>query len=235
MPVTITWKGLDEARRDLLTFASKAVPYAARNALNTIAFEARAQWQREIKASFTLRNRFTERSILVTKASGTDIKRMASFVGSTAPYMGDQEHGGVVRGRRGLKGIPAPAAAGQQPGGKRTRLVRAANRLGAINVAHPQLKGTRKQRNAIALAVAKRKGQKAALLERPKGGKGLFRLMGGKRKIKTRLLWDFSKRSVRVKSEPTLQRTLSAVSRKIPHILMASTLEQLRRNRILGY
>lgn len=235
MPVSISWKGIDEARRDLQTFASKAVPYAARNALNTIAFEARGEWQRQIKGSFTLRNRFTERSILVTKAQGRDVSRMASFVGSVAPYMGDQESGATVRGKSGLKGIPAPAAAGQQPGGKRTRLVRAANRLGAINVAHPRLTGSRQQRNAIALAVARRKGQKVALLERPKGGKGLFRLMGGKRRIRTRLLWDFSKRSVRVKSEPTLQRTLSAVSRKVPHILLASTLEQLRRNRIFGY
>jgi hypothetical protein len=235
MPISISWKGLNEAQRDLQTMAKRAVPYAARNALNTIAFEARAQWQREIRGAFTLRNRFTERSVLVTKASGTDIKRMASFVGSTAPFMADQEHGGLVRGRHGLKGIPGPAAAGQQPGGARTRLVRAANRLGAINVSHPQLKGSRKQRNAIALAVARRKGQTVALLERPKGGKGLFNLMGGKRRIRTRLLWDFSKRAVRVSSAPTLQRTLSAVSRKIPHILMASTLEQLKRARILGY
>jgi hypothetical protein len=235
MPVSVAWKGLDEAKRDLQTMASKAVPYAARNALNTIAFEARGEWQRQIRGSFTLRNRFTERSVLVTKASGTDIKRMASFVGSTAPFMRDQEEGALVRGRHGQKGIPAPGAAGQQPGSKRTRLVRSAYRLGAINVAHPQLKGSRRQRNAIALAVARRKGQTIALLERPKGGKALFKLMGGKRRIKTRMLWDFSKRAVRVHSEPTLQRTLTAVSRKIPHILMASTLEQLRRNRILGY
>lgn len=235
MPLSVTFKGLDEARRDLRNFAERAVPFAARNALNTLAFEARTQWQREIRGAFTLRNRFTERSILVTKAQGRDINRMAALVGSTAPYMGDQEQGALVRGRSGLKGIPAPAAAGQQPGGKRTRLVRAANRLGAIKVSHPTLKGDRRQRNAIALALARRKGQTVALLERPKGGKGLFRLMGGKRKVRTRLLWDFSKRAVRVPAEPTLQRTLKAVERKGEHILQASILSELRRNHVFGY
>jgi hypothetical protein len=85
------------------------------------------------------------------------------------------------------------------------------------------------------MAVAKRAGQKAVLLERPSGGKGLFLLGGGKRKMTARLLWDVSRSSVHVKSQPTLGRTLMAIAPKLEHIYLASVVEQLQRHKIAGY
>jgi hypothetical protein len=223
-----------KAIKDLRTFRASALPYAARNALNRSAFHAREVWQEEIRQSFTLRNKFTERSILVDRATGKQTIGMIATVGSRAPYMGDQERGATVRGKSGHKGIPGPVAAGLPPGADRTKMVRAGNRLGALHVSKAPGR-TRRQRNATAIAMAKRKGSKVALLERPSGGRGIFKLMGGRRKPQTRLLWDFSRRSVQVPAEPTLQRTLKAIQPRMQQIHLDSFVEQCRKHKILGY
>jgi len=223
-----------QAIRDLKRFREKAIPYAARNALNRSAFHVRAEWQQEIRGSFTLRNRYTERSILVTRAAGKSVSSMIAFVGSTAPYMDEQEHGATIHGRGKHKPIAAPTAAGQAAGSKRTKLVRAGNKLSALHVF--KLKGaSKRQRNAVAIAMAKRRGDRDVLLERPSGGKGIFRLMGGRKKTTTRLLWDLSRSSVKVRPEPTLQRTLARIQPRLAEIHRDAIIEQLKRHKILGY
>jgi hypothetical protein len=233
--LTVEFRGVKELVRDLRVARERALPYAVKTAVNSAAFEARTIWQGEIRRSFTTRNRYTERSILVERARGLDAKRMVAVVGSVAPYMGDQETGAVIRGKGKHKAIPGPAAAGLPAGAKRTRMVRAPNKLSAIKVA--KVRGsTVQQRWAIALGQARRTGRKFVLLERPKGGKALFRVGGGKRRKATlRLLWDVSRSSVRVPPEPTLQRTLKALEPKLPHMYQAALLEQFRRHKLLGF
>jgi len=236
MPITLEWHGLQELVDDLKAFRKRALPYAVRSALNTAAFDARSQWQHEIRRSFTLRNRYTERSVRVTRVEGTDLRRMVAIVGSVAPYMGDQEHGATVRARRRKKAIPAPGAAGQPPGKTRTKLIRRPHRLSSIRV--PKATGgTVKQRWAAAIGEAVRKRRRFVLLDRPGGGRGIYRVTGGgrRRRPTLRLLYDVSRRTVRVPAEPTLQRTLRAMGPKLPHIYRAALLAELRRNRILGY
>lgn len=224
-----------QAVRDLRTFRASAIPYAVRNALNRTAFAAREVWQEEIRSSFTLRNRYTERSVRVERVQGRDPSGMVARIGSVAAYMGDQERGAQVKGKTGLKGIPAPTAAGLPAGSmSRPKMVRAGNRLGALH-ARKGHGATKKQRNAVAIAMAKRKGEGVVLLERPKGGKGLFKLQGGRRKAKLRMLWDFSRKSVRVGAEPTLQRTLKRIQPRMEAIHRDSFVEQLHRFKILGY
>lgn len=224
-----------QALKDLKTFRAKALPFAIRNSLNRMAFAAREIWQEEIRSSFVNRNKFTERSILVERANGTNARNMIATVGSTAPYMVDQEHGAVIRGRGKHKPIPGPVAAGQAPGSKRTKLVRPASKLSALHLKHGKGGKSRKQKNAIAIAIAKRGGQRAVLLERPSGGRGIFKLMGGRKRVQTRLLWDLSRGSVTVKPEPTLQRTLKRIQPKLETIHRDALVEQLRRHKIMGY
>lgn len=245
MPITIEFRGIDELVRDLRVARKRALPHAVRDALTTAAFEGRKVWQGEIRKSFTLRNRFTERSVLVERAKGTNLDRMEAVLGSVAPYMGDQEGGATVRGRRKVKAIPGPVAAGQAPGGKRTKLVRAGSRLSAIKLPRNRGRST-KQRNAIAIQMAVRRRQKHAMLERPGGGRAIFSIKGGQRRwdkdkgwrvraLQVRLLWDVSRRSVRVPPSHTLERALKALAPKLPHIYTASLLSQLRRHKVLGY
>jgi hypothetical protein len=229
-------RGADEMLRDLRTVREKAIPYAARDACNTAAFETRKTWSEEIRKSFTTRNTFTAGAALrVDKARGSRIDSIVATVGSIADYMPKQESGAIIPGRSGHKGIPGPAAAGQAPGGKRTRPVRSANRMGAIKAFRVAKGATRHQRNAITLAMAKRKGQRFVVLERPHGGKGVFAVQGGKRKTTTRLLWDVSKRSVKVKPTPTLGPALKVTATSMPRIMEQSLLRQLRFHHCCGY
>jgi len=245
MTLTIKFKGLDKLMRDLEKAKSTAVPYAMKTALNSMAQETRRLWVNEIRGTFTTRNQFTERSVLVSRATGKGGNIQAS-VGSTAPYMGEREVDSETHGRSGLKGIPGPAAAGQAPGTHRTRLVRAGNRLGALSVPHPTKGGSKKQRNAIAIAMAVKQGKKAALLERAKGGKAIFQLVGGQRawrkrggsmhrSLQFRLLWDFSRGSYAVPAHPTLGRALRALEPKVESMCVAAVIDQFRRHRICGY
>jgi hypothetical protein len=222
-------EGATEMVKDLARLRVKAVPFALRNALNAAAFETRKIWQGEIRKSFTNRNKFTVGAVRVEQASTT---KLVAVVGSVADYMAKQEDGGEVKGKSGhIKAIPTAAAAGQGRG-QRTRTVRGSFYLGAIKVAHPQGHGGRRQKNAIAIAVAFKTGKKFVLLTRPNGAKGLFRITGGKRKLKARLIWDVSRTSVRVQAEPTLERSVHAVQPKLEHMLQASVQQQMQRLRI---
>lgn len=224
--ITVELKGDKRMLGDLAKMRAKAVPFAIKNALNTAAFETRTIWQREIKSAFTNRNTFTANSVRVEQATTA---KLQAKVGSVADYMGTQEQGGTVKGRGSHKLIPEAAAAGQAPGGKRTKLVRARFYIGAIQAAHPKTTGGRRQQNAIAIAVARKTGKNVALLIRKKGGKGLFWVGGGKRSLKLRMLWDVSRRSVHVKPEPTLERSLGVVKPKLEHMMQASLTQQMQR------
>jgi hypothetical protein len=171
---TVKITGAKEMVADLKRMREKAIPYALKNALTTAAFETRSIWQREIRSTFVNRNTYTANSVRVEQASTT---KLVAKTGSIADYMDEQEEGATIKGSGKHKAIPTAAAAGQAGGGKRTKLVRGRFYLGAIQVAHPALSGGRRQQNAIAIAVARKKGQKVVLLNRPKGGKALF-LMG---------------------------------------------------------
>lgn len=229
-----------QALHDLEEFRRSAIPFAIRNSLNTSAFELQRIWRGEVRRTFVNRNTFTERSIHVVKARGADPNSMVSVVGSITDYLDEQESGGIVRGRGATKAIPAPTAAGQAAGSKRTKLVMPSRYLGAIKATRATKGPTARARNVAAILMARRKGQQFVLLERPNGGKGLFLVSGGtqrfngrrfaRRSIKARLLWDLSRSSVRVPPEPTLQRSLALIEPKLEHIHLAALLEQLHRH-----
>lgn len=224
--IKVELKGAKEMIADLKRLREKAVPFAIKNALNTAAFETRNLWQREVKSIFTNRNTYTARSIRVEQATPT---KLQATVGSVAPYMAVQEEGGTVRGKSGHKAIPSAVAAGGADGSARTKLVRGRFYIGVLQVAHPSLHGGRRQSNAIAIAVARKKGKNIVLLTKRNGGKGLFLISGGKRALRTRILWDVSRASVQVHAHPTLQRALDAVKPKLEHMMEASLREQMQR------
>lgn len=235
--ITIDTRDFGKLHAELEKFRKTALPYAQRNALNDCAFELRKQWQSEIKRAFVIRSPFTERSIRVDKATGLDTRTMKSVTGSVASYMGDQEEGATVHGRGKHKAIPGPAAGGQPAGsGVRTSLVRARYRVGAITVGHPSLaKYGRRRQNAVVMAIAIRKGERFAILNRIKGGKGIFEVRGLKRTGKTKLIWDLSRGSVHVKPTPTMHRAAVVCAPRFQRIVESSLLAQLKRAKVMGY
>lgn len=231
MHVEVDTRDFDRLKHDLEVTAKRAVPHAARNAVNRCAFEARAGWVAETRSTFVQRNTFTERSLQVDKARGTDMASMAATVGSTADYMARREDG-ELKGPKHGKHVAIPTVSGAR-GGAITSPIRKPNRLSAIRLA-PRPGSTSKQRNAIAIRMARAKGQRFAFLETPRGG-GIVRVLGGKRKGPVRMVWDLSRGAVRIKPMPSLQRTLTKLGPRFVAIHEGAILEQLKRNKVLGY
>lgn len=94
----------------LAKMRKKDLPNAVKATLNDTAFGVRQKIQKDLPSNFTIRNRFTERSIRVNKVVGNNIKTMFSEVGSVQEYMKTQEDGGVVRSRTSTLPIPTREA-----------------------------------------------------------------------------------------------------------------------------
>ncbi len=233
MKFEVTMRGLDKLTADLAFFASRSIPYAARSAATTMAFQARAIWVQEIESSMTTRNRYTVKSLRVEKATGNRIENIQAVLGSLAPYMAAQEDGRPNQ-LGGKRAIPTSAAAGQRGARPRTKLVRRPNVLSAIHLAKRGTRGSRAQRNAISMSQAARAGKKFVFLDLQRG-RGLFRIGGGKRKPNVTMLWDLSRGSVRVPKNPTLERTVARQQAKGVEVYHAALIEQARRNKVLGY
>jgi hypothetical protein len=241
--ITVDVRDLKRLTRELQIAKASSLPYAVRNSLNRSAFATRRAWQQQIEAEFVNRNRYTTRSVLVTKATGSKLSGLKAVVGSTAPYMGVQESGGTVRGGK-HKAIPTSYAAGQMGAIPRSKVVRRPNRMGALQAK----KGrgmSKRQRNAVAIARARKSGSKVAVLETSRG-KALVRVLGrpkkgtrshggGTGKSQIRMVWDLSRGSVRVPPTPTLQHTLRRMQGPMLQIHKDAIIEQLRRHRVLGF
>lgn len=220
--------------RELDRTAKQAVPYAMRNSVNTAAFEHRKRWQLEIRSAFVLRNKYVLNSLRVVKATSTRIGKIEARLGTVAPFMDKQEKGGTVRGKGRSKPIPTAVAAGQAMGARpRTRAVRRPNWLSAIKLRRGRPGANRAQQNAIAISMAVKQSRRFVLLEL-NGLRGIFRVTGRKR-LTVRLLWNLSKRSVKLKPSHTLQSTLDALERLMPGWYLDALKAQAKRHHVLGY
>lgn len=215
--------------KDLGTFHRNAVPHANRNALNQTAFAARKMWITNVRKEFTNRNTFTTRQIRVVKASGTNLHKMKAVIGSLAPYMGKREKGETKRAKGRGVAIPTAAAAGQS-GRKRTRLIRKAFRLRSIRLPS-RGKGSEAQRNAVSIRKAVASGKRVAYLERG-NQRGLVRIGGRARKRTFRTIYNLSRRTVRVKPEPTLAPTMASARQFAPLVYREALKAEIVRQRL---
>lgn len=219
---------------DLKRFAGRAYPFATKQTLNKSAFEARKAIQGEISDKMIERNKFTGRSIQVEQTRTLNVNRQAAVVGSTADYMADQEFGGV-KYKGGKEGTPIPTAygAGQAMNSKpRTRLPRRANTLQNIQLQKRRGKGiTRRQRNLIAIKQAAATGFKFVFLDLGRK-KGIFRVIGGKRRPKLRMVYDLTEQSVVIPKTPTFAPAVKRTEAKMPGIYRDALLFQLKRHKL---
>ncbi len=229
-------KDLGRLQKDLNTFSKKSVPFAMRKALNETAFLGRKLWKREMGQRFVLRNKFTAGSLRVQKVKrGNDPDQMFSMIGSISPYMGLQEAGGTKKGKTGAVAIPTAVAAGQALGSQpRTKVVRRPNRMPNINLDKRIRSGSKSQRNAANVQQAARLKRKYALIER-EGGKTAIVRVTGRKKLNVKMVWDLSRKSVRIKPEPTLQPTLVRLQQLRPAIHRRAIIKELRFRKILGF
>lgn len=219
---------------DLKTFARRALPFATKNTLNQAGFHARKLAQRDIQVKMVLRNTFTKRSIQVEPTRTLNINRQATTVGSTAPYMEDQEFG-ATKNKTGSEGVTIATgySAGQENQRPRTRLPRKPNKLQNIRLKHRRKQGSRKQRNAQAIQQAASSSNKFTFLDLGRR-KGIFKITGSRKRIKIKMVWDMTRQSVKIPANPWLKPVVDTTVVKIPEFYRKSLIFQLKRNNLFN-
>jgi hypothetical protein len=231
--ISVDDKQLKQYERDLKTFANRAYPYATRHTVNSAAFKARDIAQSNVRGNMVTRNKWTERSIQVGKTGTLNVQRQAAIVGSTEDYMETQEFGGTETSSSG-KGVAIATgySAGQEGQQPRTRLPRRPNKMAAIQLQKRRKKGTsRKQQNFIAVREAAASGRKFLYMDLGRR-RGIFRVLGGKRKPRIKLVHDLTRSSVAIPRNPWLSPAVKETERYIPSIYRDALLFQLQRNKL---
>ena len=223
-----------ELERDLKTFASRAYPYATRKTLNDAAFQAQKIARVDVQRDMVLRNRFTVQSIQVDQAKTLQISRQEATIGSIADYMEDQEFG-AVKAKGGKEGVAIATSysAGQGENAQpRTRLPRKPNTMANIQLQRRRKKGSnRKQQNLIAIKQAAASGRKYVFLDLGRR-KGIFKVTGGKRRPKIKMVHDMTKESVIIPKNPWLKPAFDESARMLPAFYADALRFQLRRRNL---
>lgn len=119
--------------RQLKKYKRDAMPKAVAASINAVSLAAHRQSERNVRTRFTIRNRFTERSLKRWPANPKpDIRRINSVVGTKSKYLPLQETGGMVRAGRRRIAIPTKSArigrSKARPVARRFRM----NRMGQV-------------------------------------------------------------------------------------------------------
>lgn len=229
MTITIDAAQVRQFENKLKSLNSRGIPAAQLDTVNRAAFETQKEARRELGGRMILRNAWSERSILVRKANS---QTMESATGSTQPYMERQEIGGTeqAQGKHGVA-IPTSVASGEGRGAKpRQKLVTRPNKVSNISLLRNARTPNRKQRNAIAVKEAVRKGTRFVFLELQQR-KGLFRIMGGKRKPRLEMVQDLTRDSIRIPRNPWLTPVANKVAQRMPRYYVEALERQLARLR----
>ena len=230
----IDTKDIKDLESDLKTFASRAFPFATKQTLNRSAFEAQKTIKRVIGVKMIERNKFTGRSIQVDQTRTLNVNRQAAVVGSTADYMEDQEFGGITykSGKEGVD-IPTTYSAGQAMSATtRTRLPRRANTMQNIQLQKRRGKAmNRRQRNLVAIKQAAVTGFKFVFLDLGRK-KGIFRVIGGKRRPKIRMVHDLTEQSVVIPKNPIFKPSIARTQALMPGFYRDALIFQLKRNNL---
>ena len=232
--IKVDLKEIKRFESDLKAFQTRAYPFATKETLNRSAFQARANGQEIIKKKMVLRNRYILNSVRVDPARTLKVRNQAAVVGSTAPELEDQEFG-AIKTKRGSEGIPIPTSysAGQGQNVKpRTRLPRKANKLSSIKLRKRGKRGiSKKQKNIIAIKEAIKTKRKFVYLEL-KRRRGLFKIVGGKRKARIKMVYDLSNKVVKIPRNPWLLPAVNQVKSVMLLFYRESLIFQLKRHRI---
>jgi len=219
--------------KELNKFAAKLKGLAGRDwpkingaALNQTAFEARKEYVKIAERRFVLRNRWTIRSIRVDKVKG--FTNQFSEVGSIMDYMEEQEFGGTktASGSKGVA-IPSTTAANQPRGARpRTKKVMPSRRRTRLNLYKgKRIKGGSRKEYVVAVVkqAAEAGGRRFVYL--PRLGhmdKGIYLITGGKKNPKVNLIYDLSRKTVKIPKQPTLLPAVNNIQPRMPQIYKKS-------------
>jgi hypothetical protein len=233
----IDQKDIRKLESDLKYFADRALPFATRKTLDDAAWQGSQIARADVKEKLINRNAWTAQSMRYQKSPRTlTIKKQYSIMGTTADYMERQEFGGTKRktGKHGVA-IPTGYSAGQDGQEPRTKLPIRSNRLQNIRLKDRRRYANKRQRNLVAIKQAAAAGGVQHVYLDLGRRRGLFRVTGGKRKPKVRMVHDLSRKSVSIPKTPIIKPAFDETVRMIPAFYADALRFQLRRHRILGY
>ena len=232
--MTIDTRQLAALERDLGRLYAKALPHATKATVNGAAFKARGFAQEQIREKLINRNAFSVNSVRVERAKTLDIDRQSAAVGSVADHMAELEFGTTKRAT-GRHGVPIATSYGAGQGMKtrpRTRLTRRPNKMASIRLQHKaRVKGDREQRNIVAIKQAASSTSRYAFLDLGKT-RGIFRVVGGKRRPKLRMVWDMSRRTVDVAPRRWLAPAVAQTEPLLQGMYADALRFQIRRQRL---
>ena len=224
-------KEIAQYEDDLKQFAAKAFPFATRKTINDAAFQTQQISRADISRSMTTRNTFTRRSILVNQSRTLRVSQQAATVGSIAGYMETQEFGGV-KTKQGKEGVAIATSYSSGEGDNaqpRKRLPRRPNKMANIQLRNRRKKGgNRKMQNLIAIKQAAKTGRSFIFLDLGRK-KGIFKVIGGARRPKIKMVHDLSNDSVRIPRNPWLKPATDEAARMLPAFYADALRFQLRR------
>lgn len=229
MTIAVNVAEIRQFERKLRDLNRRGIAFAETETINRAAFGTQKGARQNIENNMITRNTWTTRSVMVRKASLT---RQEAVVGSTQPYMEDQELGATehARGKHGVA-IPTAVASGEGRGANpRRKLVRKPNRVSSISLTQRNRSATRKQRNAIAIKEAVSSGRRYVMLELQRR-KGIFRVYGGKRRPRIEMIQDLSRKSIRIPRNPWLMPAAAAQGGQLPRYYAEALSRQLARLR----
>jgi len=220
---------LKKLQKDLRFFAADIYPLITRDTLNHGAFETMFIARRLVSRRFTLRNKWTQRSILVEKATGTNVNKMQSKTGSTMDYMRDQELSGEKRTKgSGAVAIPQKDV---RTGKSHARTIPKRNYIKSLRLVKGPFKrrfSSKKARVVAMMIVAKQKklamkmNDNIYTVDRISTG-------GGKASGVLRRVYHVGKDSVRIPAMPWLMPSAMKGQKKMQPFFFKSTKFHMRR------
>jgi len=230
--ITIDTSKVKQLESDLKAFSKRALPFATKSTVNTLAFNTMKESKELIKNKMVLKNKFTERSIRVNPTKTLKVDKQEAIIGSIADYMEVQEFGGI-KTKDGSKGVAiATGYSAGQENQKRTRLPRKHNKIENIQLRRKSSKAkSRKQRNFIAIQDAAKSNRKYVYLDLGKT-KGIFKVVGGKRKPRIKMVYSLSKQVVRIPKSPWLLPSTMKVSQTSNEVYAKALQFQIDRQKL---
>ena len=223
---------LKQLESDLKTFKDRAYPFATRNTLNRLAFDARGSAQRNIRRNMTTRNKFTIGSVQVEQTRTLNVSRQMSIVGSTQGYMEVQEFGGIER-KKGKHGVAIPTTTASGEGrsvAPRKKLPRAANRMQRIKLGNKNIKAkNRKQALFLQVKQAIDSGKKYVFLDTQRR-QGIYRIKGRGSRAQIDMVHDLTREIVRIPRNPWLAPAVKRTEQRMPSIHIKSLQFQLKHH-----
>lgn len=169
-----------------------------RATLNDQAFEARRVAQQQIlPRTFTLRNKFIVNSVRIKKSPKRKLARLVALMGSINPALRKQEKGATINEPR----IPATFSRISKSPEKKVRAAMRVNKLGDLPKPSDMRGNSLHSKNVALLRRMSRTKDKRAFIIRGhrKIRKGIYKLHGGGKNPRLRIIHDLSKKRVRLK------------------------------------